>query len=293
MRYFMDRFHHIGEVRKDTYRQVQVSISLFDIILSILFFIKFLYFIFFPAVGNVPTSMRHSETKSSNDGIHPTTTITNGVPHARPAVQYASLCLGALHYMFGHLVMARESIEESMRVAQHYGDHRCVTFALAWIQRIVSDQHAGMSATSRNLLERAASRAQELGLPHLHALTAFAIVEENMRGVVTSSTTTLATAATTGNVNPLGLLNSATDTHSVASTFLENSLASLITSRGNAPSAADLSSYMLIDDTFVNSSVGMSTLGVKGSIPNSHDIHSLLSKQLKSSHHDVMEARSL
>ena len=64
----------------------------------------------------MPTSSG-TETKQTNDS----TIINNGVPKARPAVQYASLCLGALHYMFGHLEQARRSIDESMRVAQIYG----------------------------------------------------------------------------------------------------------------------------------------------------------------------------
>jgi len=69
-----------------------------------------------PGTGSVPTSSG-TETKQTNDS----TIINNGVPKARPAVQYASLCLGALHYMFGHLEQARRSIDESMRVAQIYG----------------------------------------------------------------------------------------------------------------------------------------------------------------------------
>ena len=69
-----------------------------------------------PGAGSVPTSSG-TETKQTNDS----TIINNGVPKARPAVQYASLCLGALHYMFGHLEQARRSIDESMRVAQIYG----------------------------------------------------------------------------------------------------------------------------------------------------------------------------
>ena len=38
-------------------------------------------------------------------------------------------------------------------------------------------------ASTRRLLERAASRANALGIPHLQALTSFTMVEENMRGV--------------------------------------------------------------------------------------------------------------
>jgi len=49
-----------------------------------------------------------------------------------------------------------------------------------------------MTRSTRRLLERAASRATELGLPHLHALTAFTMVEENMRGA--SGITSLAEA---------------------------------------------------------------------------------------------------
>ena len=62
-----------------------------------------------------------------------TGTITRGFPLARPSVQYASLCLGALHYVFGHLEQARRSVDESMRVAQHYGDHRCGRFFVVGI----------------------------------------------------------------------------------------------------------------------------------------------------------------
>ena len=138
--------------------------------------------------GQGTTNVSHNESKTNDTPSTNTNTsvnnINNGFPTARPAVQYASLCLGALHYVFGHLEQARLSIDESMRVAQQYGDHRCVTFSSAWIQRMESDVGTISSdASTRRLLERAASRANALGIPHLQALTSFTMVEENMRGV--------------------------------------------------------------------------------------------------------------
>ena len=80
----------------------------------------------------MPTSSG-TETKQTNDS----TIINNGVPKARPAVQYASLCLGALHYMFGHLEQARRSIDESMRVAQIYGKSVVVVVLVAVVVVVV------------------------------------------------------------------------------------------------------------------------------------------------------------
>ena len=80
----------------------------------------------------MPTSSG-TETKQTNDS----TIINNGVPKARPAVQYASLCLGALHYMFGHLEQARRSIDESMRVAQIYGKSVVVVVVVVLVAVVV------------------------------------------------------------------------------------------------------------------------------------------------------------
>ena len=84
-----------------------------------------------PGTGFVPSSSVSNETKTSSESNPATTAITRGFPRARPAVQYASMCLGALHYMFGHMEEARRSVDESMRVAQDYGDHRCVSFIIS------------------------------------------------------------------------------------------------------------------------------------------------------------------
>jgi hypothetical protein len=124
-------------------------------------------------------------------------------------VQYASLCLGALHATFGHMDKARQQIHEAMRIAQHHGDHRCVTHALAWLQHILFENNSGGngirsggsggsgggggSLNARNertfepskasrLLVRAARRASDLGLPHLSALTAFTMAADGARG---------------------------------------------------------------------------------------------------------------
>mgnify|MGYP000893552796 CR=1 FL=1 len=84
-----------------------------------------------PGTGFVPSPSVSNETKTSSESNPATTAITRGFPRARPAVQYASMCLGALHYVFGHMEEARRSVDESMRVAQDYGDHRCVSFIIS------------------------------------------------------------------------------------------------------------------------------------------------------------------
>ena len=137
---------------------------------------------------------------------HGGSSATRVFPKGRPSVQYASLCLGALHASFGHMEQARQQINESMRIAQHHGDHCCVTHALAWLQHILSETNQYEQNSSRKydlqnvstkgtlepskasrLLVRAARRASDLGLPHLHALTAYTLAVDGMRGLGTGN----------------------------------------------------------------------------------------------------------
>ena len=188
-----------------------------------------------------------------------------------------------------------------------------MTFSLAWIQRIASDT-GGVSKSSRNVLERAASRAYELGLPHLHALTAFTVVDENMKGVANGNGGGMGVGGGMGEAGGeaggggmSGLFaNTLHFDSNIASLFLNHGLNSLNMSgsrRANDDSSMnrrrnggdlDLSSFMTIDDTFANTAVGATNkTGAGGGGPTSHDIHALLSKQMTVGHHDTMEGRAL
>ena len=184
-----------------------------------------------------------------------------------------------------------------------------MTFSLAWIQRIASDT-GGVSKSSRNVLERAASRAYELGLPHLHALTAFTVVDENMKGVANGNGGGMGVGGGTGEAGGGGMSGLFANTlhfdSNIASLFLNHGLNSLNMSgsrRANDDSSMnrrrnggdlDLSSFMTIDDTFANTAVGATNkTGAGGDGPTSHDIHALLSKQMTIGHHDTMEGRAL
>ncbi len=104
-----------------------------------------------------------------------------------------------------------------MRVAQHHGDHRCVTHALAWLQLIMSSSSPASSASSssanlprqqlqRNaarLLQRAAKRASELGLPHLKALTSFTLSAVGVRAPHGNPATATTAAASTDTASSL------------------------------------------------------------------------------------------
>jgi hypothetical protein len=129
-----------------------------------------------------------------------------------------------------------------------------VTFSLAWIQRIESDKRAGMTRSTRRLLERAALRATELGLPHLHALTAFTMVDENMRGA--SGISSLSEAGgmygeerESGNDVASEFLHVGREHLTRGSVFSSESGSGGRGGRGSGEVAVDLSSLMAIDDT--------------------------------------------
>jgi hypothetical protein len=58
-------------------------------------------------------------------------------------VQYAVLNLAGLHLSLGHQDMTLATVGEAVRVAQQNGDHVCVAFALAWLQRLLVSTGVG------------------------------------------------------------------------------------------------------------------------------------------------------
>ena len=89
-------------------------------------------------------------------------------------VQYAVLNLGALQFHFGRLDEALLAINETIRVAQQNGDHRCVTLALSWLYRIKAAQR---DIRAPRLLKRCIERSSDLQLNELNQLMQFAKAE--------------------------------------------------------------------------------------------------------------------
>ena len=89
-------------------------------------------------------------------------------------VQYAVLNLGALQFHFGRLDEALLAINETIRVAQQNGDHRCVTLALSWLYRIKAAQR---DVQAPRLLKRCIERSSDLQLNELNQLMQFAKAE--------------------------------------------------------------------------------------------------------------------
>jgi len=56
----------------------------------------------------------------------------------RPVFQWALLNLAGLHFRFGHMALALQALEETVRLAQHASDHKCLANALYWLVRLVS-----------------------------------------------------------------------------------------------------------------------------------------------------------
>lgn len=94
-------------------------------------------------------------------------------------IQYAALNLAGLHIMFDHHEAAYDSVQEAIRVAQHYGDHICVAFALSWLIRVYlklgrSKEHV------LGLLQSCIDRAKELRLPSLETLVSLSQIESDL-----------------------------------------------------------------------------------------------------------------
>ena len=89
-------------------------------------------------------------------------------------VQYAVLNLAAMQFHFGRLEEALLAVNETIRVAQQNGDHRCVTLALSWLYRIKAAQR---DVRAPRLLKRCIERSSELKLNELNQLMQFAKAE--------------------------------------------------------------------------------------------------------------------
>lgn len=95
-------------------------------------------------------------------------------------IQYAALNLAGLQIMFDKYEAAHDSIQEAIRVAQHYGDHVCVAFALSWLLRIY--RKLGKSKQQvLGLVESCMERSKELRLPSLQVLTVLTQLETELR----------------------------------------------------------------------------------------------------------------
>jgi len=56
----------------------------------------------------------------------------------RPIFHWALLNLAGLHFRFGHMALALQALEETVRLAQHASDHKCLANALYWLVRLVA-----------------------------------------------------------------------------------------------------------------------------------------------------------
>ncbi|TYZ62644.1 hypothetical protein PybrP1_006736, partial [[Pythium] brassicae (nom. inval.)] len=106
--------------------------------------------------------------------------VSGGGMHFRgTGIQYAALNLAGLHIVFDHHQAAYDSVQEAIRVAQHYGDHICVAFALSWLIRVY--QKLGRSKEQvLGLLRSCVDRAKELRLPSLETLAFLSQVESDL-----------------------------------------------------------------------------------------------------------------
>lgn len=94
-------------------------------------------------------------------------------------IQYAALNLAGLQIMFDKYEAAHDSIQEAIRVAQHYSDHVCVAFALSWLLRIY--QKLGKSKQQvLALVETCMERSKELQLPSLQVLSTLTQMESEL-----------------------------------------------------------------------------------------------------------------
>lgn len=124
----------------------------------------------------------------------------------RPVFQWALLNLAGLHFRFGHMALALQALEETVRLAQHASDHRCLANALYWLVRLVSvagerqlegQVHdfsrrsdfapfaVGMRCVADcwefwQLLRRCLQRASQLRLPKLQGLAVMRLVRHRL-----------------------------------------------------------------------------------------------------------------
>ena len=92
----------------------------------------------------------------------------------RPVFQWALLNLAGLHFRFGHMALALQALEETVRLAQHASDHKCLANALYWLVRLVSV--AGERQLEGQLVRRCLQRACQLRLPKLQGLAVMRMV---------------------------------------------------------------------------------------------------------------------
>ena len=75
-----------------------------------------------------------------------------------------------MQFHFGRLEEALLAVNETIRVAQQNGDHRCVTLALSWLYRIKAAQR---DVRAPRLLKRCIECSFELKLNELNQLMQF------------------------------------------------------------------------------------------------------------------------
>jgi len=96
----------------------------------------------------------------------------------RPVFQWALLNLAGLHFRFGHMALALQALEETVRLAQHASDHKCLANALYWLVRLVSV--AGERQLEGQLVRRCLQRACQLRLPKLQGLAVMRLVRHRL-----------------------------------------------------------------------------------------------------------------
>ena len=90
----------------------------------------------------------------------------------------ALLNLVGLHFRFGHMALALQALEESVRLAQHASDHKCLANALYWLVRLVSV--AGERELEGQLVRRCLQRACQLRLTKLQGLAVMRLVRHRL-----------------------------------------------------------------------------------------------------------------
>ena len=96
----------------------------------------------------------------------------------RPVFQWALLNLAGLHFRFGHMALALQALEETVRLAQHASDHKCLANALYWLVRLVAV--AGDRQLEGQLVRRCLQRACQLRLPKLQGLAVMRLVRHRL-----------------------------------------------------------------------------------------------------------------
>lgn len=123
-----------------------------------------------------------SESGDANGGNPPFSasgSSAGGMHFHGTGIQYAALNLAGLQIVFDHHQAAYESVQEAIRVAQHYGDHVCVAFALSWLIRVYLKLGRSKEQVL-GLLGSCIDRAKELRLPSLETLALLAQIESDV-----------------------------------------------------------------------------------------------------------------